>query len=282
MRYQAALRPGEPASITGAGEKRARLSGGAVRGALGAMEPGPGSMEKSKAMKGGPGGGLLLRNAVLRVLAALVLLQLTQACGSPGGSVRSRGTVYTHVVARGDTVWLIAQRYGTTVSSVVRANRLRDPSRISVGQRLRVPVPGRTPRPEPDDGGDLPRGGGGRWIWPVDGVVTSSFGWRGWRRHEGIDIMAPSGTPVYAAAPGRVAYSGNGVSGYGNLVVIRHEDSAVSVYGHNRRNLVRVGQWVEQGDVIAEVGQTGRASGPHLHFEVRRGGRPQNPRSYLP
>jgi murein DD-endopeptidase MepM/ murein hydrolase activator NlpD len=115
-------------------------------------------------------------------------------------------------------------------------------------------------------------------IWPVPGgKLTSGFGVRGARKHEGIDIAAAEGTAVLAAAGGRVIYSGAGVKGYGNLILVRHTGGIVTVYAHNRRNMVKEGDRVQQGQVIAEVGHTGRASGDHLHFEVRRGDTPVDP-----
>jgi lipoprotein NlpD len=212
------------------------------------------------------------------VAVAVLVLLIAQGCASSGSG---RRRVQTHVVGRGETVWLIAQRYGTTVGHLARLNRLRDPDQIAVGQRLRIPLTAAAryrPQQTPPDAGDYQ----GTWIWPVNGTISSRFGRRGLRHHKGLDIVAPPGTPVYAAAAGRVVHSGAGVSGYGNMIVLKHEGSTVSVYAHNRRNLVRVGQWVEQGEMIAQVGQTGRASGPHLHFELRRRGRPQDPQAYLP
>ncbi|WP_243361686.1 peptidoglycan DD-metalloendopeptidase family protein [Fundidesulfovibrio terrae] len=110
--------------------------------------------------------------------------------------------------------------------------------------------------------------------WPVDGEVSSDFGWRkdpftGQRAwHSGLDIAAPEGTPVRCWKGGTVAFSGQ-MHGYGNLVVVEHADGSRSFYGHNKGNAVAVGQAVKAGQVLAQVGQTGRATGPHLHFEVR-------------
>lgn len=111
------------------------------------------------------------------------------------------------------------------------------------------------------------------FIWPARGVLTSGFGPRWGRMHRGIDIAAPVGTPIYAAAAGVVTYSQWNDGGYGNLVEIRHADGALTLYAHNQRNLVRVGQYVEQGQQIAEMGSTGRSTGPHVHFEVHLPGR---------
>ena len=123
-----------------------------------------------------------------------------------------------------------------------------------------------------------------RLQWPVDGGnLWRGFGYVRQRRrvrhrpHLGIDIGAPDGTPIRSVADGLVTYSDNGVSGYGNLLMILHRDGSLAVYAHNRANFVFAGQQVEAGQVVAEVGHTGLARGPHLHFELRRGGRPRNP-----
>lgn len=109
------------------------------------------------------------------------------------------------------------------------------------------------------------------YIWPVPSATTisSGFGLRWGRNHDGIDIAAPSGSRVVSSADGVVVYSGNGLGGYGNLIVVAHADGYFSVYAHNKVNLVKEDQRVDQGQTIALVGQTGRASGSHLHFEIR-------------
>ncbi|MCC6752329.1 MAG: M23 family metallopeptidase [Deltaproteobacteria bacterium] len=134
-------------------------------------------------------------------------------------------------------------------------------SRVSVGQapppRNRLPI---------------------RLVWPVpSGRLSSPFGPRAGRPHEGIDIRAPEGSPVVAAAAGTVVYAGSGVRGYGHLVLVRHANGVVTVYAHNRRNLVKEGDAVTQGQPIAEVGRSGRSDGFHLHFEVREGETPRDP-----
>jgi murein DD-endopeptidase MepM/ murein hydrolase activator NlpD len=117
-------------------------------------------------------------------------------------------------------------------------------------------------------------------IWPVHGPVTSGFGWRWGRMHEGIDIAVPTGTPVAAAASGTVITAG-WLGGYGNLVVIDHGNGLATAYGHNSSVTVGVGQSVAQGQVIAYSGSTGHSSGPHVHFEVRVNGSPVDPLGYL-
>jgi murein DD-endopeptidase MepM/ murein hydrolase activator NlpD len=115
----------------------------------------------------------------------------------------------------------------------------------------------------------------------VEGEVTSGFGPRRGSFHDGIDISAPHGVPVVAAAAGRVIFSDE-IRGYGKLVIIQHREGYITIYAHNRVNLVKEGQTVRQGQAVAEVGQSGRASGPHLHFEIRKDNLARNPLRYLP
>ncbi len=119
--------------------------------------------------------------------------------------------------------------------------------------------------------------------WPVrSGSVSSYYGPRSRNFHEGIDIGAPRGAPVLAAKAGRVVYSGRAIRGYGNLVIISHNSGYSTLYAHNSRNLVRKGSYVRRGEKIALIGSTGRSTGPHVHFEVRKNERPADPLGYLP
>jgi len=121
------------------------------------------------------------------------------------------------------------------------------------------------------------------YMWPAKGLLTSGYGWRWGRMHKGIDIAAPIGTPVVAAAPGVVVTAGWNSGGYGNLVEIQHPDGSVTLYAHNNRILVREGQQVAQGEQIAEMGSTGYSTGPHSHFEVHLPGQGAvNPIGFLP
>jgi murein DD-endopeptidase MepM/ murein hydrolase activator NlpD len=121
------------------------------------------------------------------------------------------------------------------------------------------------------------------FLWPVKkGKVTSLYGWRTRKRfHDGIDIAAPSGTPIFAAKGGKVVYSANKIGGYGNMVVIKHENKYYTVYAHNRVNKVSKGDMVRKGEVIAELGNSGRSRGPHLHFEIRKGKYSVDPMKYF-
>nr|WP_259651438.1 peptidoglycan DD-metalloendopeptidase family protein [Pseudomonas sp. NCCP-436] len=118
------------------------------------------------------------------------------------------------------------------------------------------------------------------WAWPASGTVISRFSSNG-SLNKGIDIAGELGQPVLAASDGTVVYAGSGLRGYGELIIIKHSDTYVSAYGHNRRLLVREGQQVKAGQTIAEMGSTG-ADRVKLHFEIRRQGKPVDPLQYLP
>jgi murein DD-endopeptidase MepM/ murein hydrolase activator NlpD len=131
------------------------------------------------------------------------------------------------------------------------------------------------------------KGSAEQLVWPLQGSITSEFGPRGGHRlggrlHTGLDIAAPTGTRIVSATAGRVASAGWDESGYGQLVVIRAGDGREFYYGHNSRLLVKAGEAVAQGQPIALVGSTGASTGPHLHFEVRAGGRAVDPLAALP
>jgi len=121
------------------------------------------------------------------------------------------------------------------------------------------------------------------YMWPAQGAFTSGYGWRWGRMHKGIDIAAPIGTPILAAATGEVIFAGWNSGGYGNLVKVKHPDGSVTFYAHNNKIFVRRGQKIKQGQQIAEMGSTGYSTGPHLHFEIRTNGSTAvNPIALLP
>lgn len=207
---------------------------------------------------------------------ALLLITLSGcSLGLWGGG---DGDLY-HRVRRGETLSEIGAKYGVTYQQIARLNNLSNVDSIEVDQLLLIRTerivkrrPGRGPE------GTIARAkvqvptSNGRVGWPVKGGrIVSRFGARGGDGafHDGLDIAAPEGTPIYAAHDGVVAYSDNGLSGFGNLVIIKSPKSMMSVYAHNDENLVEVGDEVRRGEEIAYVGETGKASGPHLHFEVR-------------
>ena len=130
-------------------------------------------------------------------------------------------------------------------------------------------------------GDDLEGIAGDGLLWPASGPVSSNFGPRGNAHHDGIDIAVPEGTPIRAALEGTVVYVG-ALRGYGKVVILSHEDGLTTVYAHNSKNLVGQGTRVHRGTVIASVGQTGRTTGPNLHFEVRKDNQARDPMAFLP
>jgi lipoprotein NlpD len=233
--------------------------------------------------------GPATRVAALSVAAGLVAIACASTPEPAGPSVK--GPVVgdrTHVLRPGENLYRLSLHYGVSIEAIQRANRVADPTALSVGQRLRIPNARSETPPEtlakvsfvPSSvrraAQDL------ELAWPVRGRLSSKFGRRGRGRHDGIDIPAKKGTPVRAAQAGKVIHSGTGLGDYGKVVILKHEGRYSTVYAHNNRNRVRKGQFVEKGDVIGEVGSTGNASGTHVHFEVRRDREPVDPLLYLP
>ncbi|HET6781183.1 MAG TPA: M23 family metallopeptidase [bacterium] len=190
------------------------------------------------------------------------------------------------VVRQGQTLSEIADQHKTTVRSLVDTNGLRSAHAIRVGQRILIPGRGAGSGggmaaallPASRSQAAVVRVAG--FLWPARGVLTSRFGWRWRRHHDGIDIAAPRGTPVHAARAGRVIFSG-WYYGYGRAVIVDHGEGLTTLYGHNSTLLVRTGESVTSGQLIARVGCTGRCYGSHLHFEIRVNGRAVNPLKYL-
>lgn len=188
----------------------------------------------------------------------------------------------TYIVARGDTIYHIAHKYGVSPERLMTANGIGDPRDLRVGQTLVIPGNGFASASAAGAPELWPAHADRQFAWPViGGMMTSPFGMRHGVMHDGIDIAAPAGTPVRAADDGAVIYSGR-LRGYGNVVIIQHSGGYVTVYGHNERNLVRDGERVARGQEIAKLGATGRATGPNLHFEVRYDNQAENPLAYLP
>lgn len=192
-----------------------------------------------------------------------------------------------HTVEPGDSLWTISRRYGVSLDAIVRANRLEPGQRLRPGRHLVIPgvAAGRDSHEPPSPAaitlGRPPAAEDPGFIWPVAGRVGSRFGPRGHRWHGGIDIQAERGTPIRAAAPGMVVQS-QWEGGYGRAIKIWHHHDFMTVYAHNQENYVRVGDWVERGQVIATAGGTGRVTGVHLHFEIRLAGRKYDPLFWLP
>jgi murein DD-endopeptidase MepM/ murein hydrolase activator NlpD len=220
-----------------------------------------------------------------------------------------------HIVRPGEDLYAIAADYGIDAYTVATLNGLSPPFSVSTGQRLALPpadAPGTPPsapaaQPDPpstiaampvrpDDGQSQaqraappPRAGGeppvvdeAGFIWPVNGDVISEFGAKGSGLvNDGINIAASRGTPVRAAESGVVAYAGNELRGFGNMLLIKHADGWVTAYAHTEELLVNRGERVGKGQVIARVGSTGSVSRPQLHFEMRQGKKPVDPLHYL-
>ncbi len=229
------------------------------------------------------------------------------SCAAPFG-------VY-HRVKKDETLYSIAKLYGTSVDNLEKNNNIPDAKKIRVGDYLFVPgvaapleqgvkpaaahsntkkeSPKNVKAPKKEKGGIPAKPGKpapakkqaikpGQFIWPVKGVITSKFGPRNGKKHSGLDIGCPEGTPVYAAAAGKAVFVGE-KSGYGQLVIISHSNGAIfTIYAHNSKNLVKPNAEVRQGDKIALVGQTGKATGPHLHFEIRIESEAVDPLLHLP
>jgi lipoprotein NlpD len=222
-----------------------------------------------------------------------------------------------HVVQRGDTLYSIAWQHGLKVDELARLNRLHAPFTIYPGQRLRIrpgstprvrplarpallrpaPLPG--PKPVPVAPGQAKAAAApvpapapasarlagappydGQWQWPTRGKLL-----RGYQENangkKGIDISGHHGQPVKAAAGGKVVYVGSGLVGYGRLIIVKHNDSLLSAYGHNSKLLVAEGDHVRAGQLIAKMGSSG-TSRTALYFEIRKDGKPVDPLRYLP
>jgi len=194
-----------------------------------------------------------------------------------------------HVVERHQTLYRICKTYGVDLKWVASLNGIPDPSKIETGQRIFIPGANKVLKVEiyiddvAAEQGEKSRIAYQKldFIWPVEGKITELFTEVERKKHSGIDISSPLGTPIKASNAGKVIYSNNGVKGYGNLIVLRHSEEYVTLYAHNQVNLVEEGTWVEKGQIIAKVGQTGRATGPHLHFEIRKNTKPLDPFLFL-
>lgn len=227
----------------------------------------------------------------------------------------------TYSVRPGDTVFEISRRFDVDMRTLVSMNDIQPPYQLKPGQSLKMPVrdrpdppgtsarsgggttasamplplprperaarpssaaPPRVSRPVPAVVATPPPRSDGRFLWPVRGRVISNFGPRaGGLHNDGINIAAPKGAPILAAENGVVAYAGDGLKGFGNLLLLKHADGWTTAYAHADRLLVKRGDVVKRGQTIATVGSSGGVTRPQLHFEVRRGARAVNPKNEL-
>jgi len=195
----------------------------------------------------------------------------------------------SHVVRSGETLSTIAFRYGKDYRDLARWNGLGDGSLIYPGQVIRLTGPSggtatvRSAREAPSPKRVMPPPANDpspRWVWPTSGRVVAEFDAKQ-GAGTGLAIAGRAGQSVRAAASGRVVYSGGGLIGYGQLIIVKHNDTYLSAYGHNASLLVREGEIIKQGQPIATMGE-GPGQLPRLHFEIRRNGKPVNPRQFLP
>ncbi|MFO7602463.1 MAG: peptidoglycan DD-metalloendopeptidase family protein [Gammaproteobacteria bacterium] len=245
------------------------------------------------------------------LLASVFLLEACSHTGVYTKGYYRRGAAYNppmaspqksadyYVVQKGDTLYSIAWQHGQDHREVAVWNNIRPPYTIFPQQRLRlIPPPATTsPRqatvvskaatsssaptkPQPSAAADASWAKKLNWTWPAKGQLVSTFA-RNDPGRKGVDISGRLGQPVVAAADGIVVYSGSGLRGYGNLLIVKHNEEFFSAYAHNKNNRVKENQKVKAGQQIADMGNSGTDS-VKLHFEIRRDGKPVNPLSYLP
>lgn len=230
---------------------------------------------------------------VVRISAVFLLLLVINfqaACSS--SAVSWNNNQQQHVVKAGETLFSIAWHYGKDHKDLARWNNIGNGSLIYPGQVIRLtsssqvvqskPVSGKKPptsaKPKPLP--TVPSQPAPAWSWPTSGKVVAEFGDRT-GTGSGILIAGKLGQAIKAVADGRVVYAGSGLAGYGKLIIIKHNDTYLSAYGHNASLLVKEGQAVRKGQKVATMGK-GPGQQPRLHFEIRRNGKPENPRKFLP
>jgi murein DD-endopeptidase MepM/ murein hydrolase activator NlpD len=259
-----------------------------------------------------PGFSRIIRSRALpALLTAFFFLFSAPAYGA---SPKKKEGVY-HPVTKGITLYRISQAYKIPIAKLMEANKLSSPSAVKVGQKLFIPgakvvlpvepyaplsplekkkleqsLDAGEPPPPPAEGSrerqdsEKPPWWGKELdiIWPIQGKINSPFGPRGNRLHAGIDIGSPSYQEVKAAMDGEVILARHTQTGYGKVVILRHDQGSSTIYGHLNVIIAREGEAVRQGQSVGGVGSTGRSTGPHLHFELRHQGRPLDPLPLLP
>ncbi len=249
--------------------------------------------------------------AFLAWCVLISMMLLTGCASTSSGESEADGTAAPvaegeYRVQRGDTLHSIAVRHGTDWPTLARLNGIDAPHLIQAGQVLRITgaaaarlpatptrvvtasnVAAHTAAPVPSSplrvtasSSAPPPPGAGKWQWPTEGQVIGAFSTDN-GLNKGLDISGQQGQPIVAAQAGSVVFAGSGLRGYGELVIVKHNDTYVSAYGHNSRLLVKEGQSVQAGQQIAEMGSSGTDK-VKLHFEIRRQGKPVDPMQYLP
>lgn len=217
------------------------------------------------------------------------------------GQVLKTSSSKYHIVKKGETLASIARKYGTNYKALAQKNNINPPYALKVGQKITLSGTHATQASQSKNAAQsasrtqvsskstssstsyVSSKRSAKFVWPVSGKVISSFGTVGkGLKNDGINISAPIGTTVKAGDKGTIAYAGNGLKGFGNLILIKHPDGYITAYAHTDKILVQKGQLVARGEKIATVGKTGGVSAPQLHFEVRAGKKAVNPRNYLP
>ncbi len=213
------------------------------------------------------------------ILFLILTLSLT-GCATisyPPPEERKEG-VY-HRVKKNETLWNISKAYGVSLEEIADSNRIPNADKISVGQLIFIP---KKFKKIDIDLSEI-HSKCGSFIWPVKGNVISYFGSTKFAtKNKGVDISASFGENIIASRSGKITYCSDFMKGYGKIIIIDHGNSYQTIYAYNSLNLVRVGDYVKQNQVIAKVGKGGRAVTPSLHFEIRKEHEPQNPFYYLP
>jgi len=178
--------------------------------------------------------------------------------------------------------------YNVNLQDVAELNNIKDPTQIKIGDKIFIPGVNKIASVASvaeieKEKSPPPRiiQHPGIFIWPVEGKIIKEYGIYGNQKHDGINIQAPAGTAIKAAADGKVAFA-TFLEGYGNTIIIRHSENYATVYANNKNILVKQGQSVKKADKIAEVGISGGADQAYLHFQIRNNNQPRNPLFYLP
>lgn len=222
-------------------------------------------------------------------LTLFILILFLSACASGG--------VY-HKVKPGENLYRISKAYGMSPRQLARANRIKNPAKVKAGQKLWIPGASKKVAVRKAPSGKnkskwSAKAKNGKkksrtypdvkiaFFWPLKGEVITAFGTVDGEIHDGIDIAANLGSPVKAAADGKVIYSGGEIKSYGNMVIVKHGGAYSTIYAQNKNNVVKKGQSVKAGELIAYVGNSARNNRPLLHFEIRKGKDALDPQRHL-